>query len=531
MPPRLTTLAFVPYQWRSQWRDLRQRGAWRGANVAMVVMLGLAGLGVEFLLTLLATVSLARGRTDLGVALGELGLTAVLVGWISLPVLVSSVAGGGAGVTVRRLAQFPLSPLQLFAVGALGSLLQPAYWVLILASLMALVPLALMPQPAVGVLAGVVYLLAAAVISWALGLAASAVASSRRGREIALTAIAIVFFGSIPLYFGDFGHAEGEITYTLMGRRHLLIDAAGERGLLLAGRDWMPGALVSGAARGEGAALRLAILAAALAAGLGLSVLSLRRLLAHPAESLGGARSRRSAIRGLPGLPPPLGVAAVKELRYLLRTLDALLGFAFGAIAAVWIVIRPDHGPLALMLCFPATVLNEMVMPLNAFGLDGPAVDRYRLLPLTGRQILGSKNLAFLLLVLLEALPAVLAGFWRLGATFTLAALCAGLAAVVLMMAWGNQTSVRSPAPRAFFNFDSKEQGGGILSMLGVTLLWLLPFGVGLAARGAGRGALLLAEFVLLLAAAGILALTLPAAGRAFEARAQEMRDRLAGQE
>ena len=209
---------------------------------------------------------------------------------------------------------------------------------------------------------------------------------------------------------------------------------------------------------------------------------------------------------------------------------SAFLGFAFGAVAAVWIALRPEDGPRVLVLCMPMIVLNEMVMPLNAFGLDGASADRYRLLPLTGRQVLLGKNLAFLAVVVSEFAAPVAAGFWRVGITFSLAALCAGLAATLSMVAWGNQTSVRSPAPRAFFNFDSKEQAGGVLSMLGVAAVWLVPFLLGLAANLGGHGVLLLAEFALLGAAVLVYVLTLANAGREFEARAERMRAQLAGQ-
>jgi len=524
---RMTVLAFAPYQWRSQWRDLRQRGAWRGANVSTVIVVGALGLWGQIALCALAVVSLAKGEAFAGAALAEAGLMGVLLGWLVLPILVSSIAGGGPGVTVQRLVQFPLSSLQLFLVGALGSLLQPVYWVLVLASLVSLVPLALMPRPFAGMAAGLVYVAAAAVVSWGVGLFASAVSSSRRGREIALTVVAILVFGIIPLSFGHLSHADGVFRYRWLDREFLILDLEARQGLLVVVSDWMPAALVGGCARGEQVAVRFAMLVIALMAGLGLSVLSLRRLLRHPAEGLGGTRTRRRGIAAPPGLPPALGVVTVKELRYLRRTLDALLGFAFGAIAALWILLRPGDANKVLVLCLPVIALNEMVMPLNVFGLDGPAVDRYRLLPLSGRQVLLSKNLAFLGLVLAEITAPLVAGLWRLGAPFTLAAACAGLSACLLMIVWGNRTSIHAPARREFFNFDSKEQAGGILSMLGVVALWLIPFAVGLAARRGGAGALLVGELALLLAAAGVYALALPAAGRAFESRAEEMRARL----
>ncbi|MBK8167650.1 MAG: hypothetical protein IPK64_17020 [bacterium] len=522
---------FAPYQWRAQWRDLRQRGAWRGSNVATVIVLGIVGSMAQAGLSAAALAAIAAGDQATGLALAEAGLTGVLIAWIMLPVLVHSIAGGGAGVILQRLTQFPLSTPQVFTVGMVGTLIQPIYWVLILTSLLALAPLALAPRAGLALVAGLLYVVAVAVLSWAIGLAVGAVMSSRRGREIALTITAVLVFGFIPLLFGDFEHDGGQITFTLAKYEVVLLAPDAQSGLLLDVGRWMPAARIGAAARGEGAGWTLLALAAATAIGLCLSLVSLRRLITQPAQSLGSVRSRTSAITGLPGLPAVLGVPAMKEVRYLLRTLDALLAFAFAVIAAIWILIRPDDARLVLILCLPIIVLNEMVMPLNVFGLDGKAVDRYRLLPLSGAQVVLGKNIAFVLVLLLEFALPVLAGAWRAGVVFTTSALCAALAAVCLMMAWGNQVSVRSPAPRAFFNFDSKEQAGGILSMLGTILLWLVPFLLGLLARElGGHAALLAAEFLLLVAAASLYAATLPSAGRAFDARAEEMRARLAGQ-
>ncbi len=528
---RLTALIFVPYQWRAQWRDLNQRGAWRGANVATVIVLGLLGLFAQIAMAAAAVVAYRAGEVPAAIALAEAGLTGVLIGWLMLPILVHSIAGGGTGLVLQRLGQFPLSSVELFAVGALGSLAQPVYWVLMAASLVSLAPFALAPQPLLGLLAGGLYVLAAAMVAWALHLAMSALMSSRRGREVALAVTAVLMFGSFPLMRGDFDHEGGRLTYTVMDRTYVLLDVAQQSGLLATVDRWMPAGWVGAVAQDEEPGWRLLGLAAGGVAGFGLSILSLRRLLSQPAQGLGGVRTRQSTIVGLPGVSPQLGVTAVKELRYLLRTLDAMLGFAIGLVAAGWMLWRPEAAPSVLAFCLPIIVLNEMVMPLNAFGLDGTAVDRYRLLPLSGRQVLLSKNLAFVLVVAAEIVLPVLAGLWQAGILFTLAAVCAAAGGVLLMMAWGNQVSVRSPAPRAFFNFDSKEQAGGVLSMLGTTLMWGLPALVGLAANEfGGHGGFLAGEILFMLAAGAIYHTTLPSAGRAFDDRAEEMRSRLAGQ-
>ena len=54
---------------------------------------------------------------------------------------------------------FPLSLNRLLAIGALGHLVQPIYWVLILGSLAALLPLLAAPSATPGLLAGMLFLL------------------------------------------------------------------------------------------------------------------------------------------------------------------------------------------------------------------------------------------------------------------------------------------------------------------------------------------------------------------------------------
>jgi hypothetical protein len=169
------------------------------------------------------------------------------------------------------------------------------------------------------------------------------------------------------------------------------------------------------------------------------------------------------------------------------------------------------------------------VIPLNNFGLDGKAVDRYRLLPLSSRQVILSKNLAYVLLVLIELAAPVLVALFRVGVPYTLACLCGCLAVCCLTMAWGNFVSIRSPAPREFFNFDSSEQAGGMLPILYSLAIWAVPGGLGIGLMSIGPWAFLGGEILLLGTAAGVWAATLGPAGRQFETQAESMREKLAG--
>ena len=64
--------------------------------------------------------------------------------------------------------------------------------------------------------------------------------------------------------------------------------------------------------------------------------------------------------------------------------------------------------------------------------------------------------------------------------------------------AGGNLASVRSPSPRAFFNFDTKEQTGGGLALFLAALVWIPPALLFLVLQEAGMGAVAVGQAVLL---------------------------------
>ncbi len=526
----LNTLALWPWLWRSHWRDVGKRGIWKSANMAAVTVSALFCLPGFLILAVFAGVSLREGALERGLLMAELGLTGVMTCWLILPLVSSSVSGRGPGLELARLFQFPLSILQLFQVGVLATMIQPVYWVLAGISIFALVPLFFAPLPVPGLLAGGVFLVGAAVLSWALGLVMSAVLSSRRGKEVGLGVLA---FGgaAIWLFFvlGDFLEEEGSFTFEIFDRFYLLCNAEGTEGLLVSLRDWLPAAWVTGVADGSAPFWYLLALGALLAGGLGAAVLSLRRIVSQPPESMGGTGSRTRAIGPVPGLPVALGAAVTKELRYVSRTLDALMGWVSGAVAATWIILRPDHAPFVIAGVMPAVLFNQMVMPMNNFGLDRAAVDRYRLLPLSDRQVILSKNLAYLLLVLTEVAAPVLVSLVRVGPAHTLGCLCGCLAVCFLTMSWGNFISIKSPAPREFFNFDSKEQAGGALPMIYALAIWVVPGLLWLFLHGWSDWAFAVGEVILLGAAVGIWRAALGPAARSFAGGIERMRDQLAG--
>ena len=155
------------------------------------------------------------------------------------------------------------------------------------------------------------------------------------------------------------------------------------------------------------------------------------------AMALARRASRRnihfSLLRDIPQFPGPLGGLIRKNLRQMLSLLDpyAALALAVGGIAYRFLAPHPDPAAPAIVSLLIALTLSTYAQSL--FGLElasaGSGMTRYRLLPLSGWQILLAKDAAFLALLLilvfgLDPGP---------GLTFGLAALALGHHSSVLL--------------------------------------------------------------------------------------------------
>ncbi len=527
MAVRPLPLQLLPYLWRAWWRKQEKRSAWQGANTGIVILLAVFGLIGVLTSSAFAFKNLRADNPDTGLVLLEFCLNSVLMGWLFIPIMVGSTTAEGRGLQPVRLGQYPLSLGNLLSVGMLGHLVQPAYWILMVSSLCVLAPLSVAPNPAMGLAAGVLYIFFAGWLAWSVEIFGGALFSSRRGREVMMLIMSIVLVPALLIVNGDFKVTEGAITFTFSDHTWLLLSADATTGLFAQMRILSPAVWVSGAASGKGAFPGLALLALALASSISLASLSLRRVMLHPPSSLSGGKGALRTIGQMRGLPTVLGPLVIKELRYLTRTLDHLMGVGMGVAALVWVFVKPDHLPFVLPLAAVNIVINEAAIPLNNFGLDGAGADRYRLLPMTGQQAVLTKNLAYFALVGIHLVPVVLAGLLK-GAWWLTLAIILGTAAVTLVTAaGGNMVSISSPARRAFYNFDSKEQAGGSLALFLAMLVWLAPTIVYFGLVWLGMWAVALGMLVLLGGAWLIYRAWLKRAGRAFNDSAETMRERL----
>jgi hypothetical protein len=157
-------------------------------------------------------------------------------------------------------------------------------------------------------------------------------------------------------------------------------------------------------------------------------------------------------------LPGRLGGLITKDFRYFRRLLDPYLGVLVVILCAVHLVIAvapsADVFRISILLVFSA----NSAVAFDLFGLENPSsLDRYTLMPLTGRATLLSKNLACALLIGAQLFPLLLLALWRLGLWISFGGIIEALSLAVAYLAWGNWMSVSHPLKMQFYRFSSSS--------------------------------------------------------------------------
>jgi hypothetical protein len=151
---------------------------------------------------------------------------------------------------------------------------------------------------------------------------------------------------------------------------------------------------------------------------------------------------RHAALLWLPSFPSHLNQLIRKNLRELLATLDfyAALIFVIPA-AAIRAAGRLPHDALLPMTLLVMVMISTCALSL--FGLDGEGgFTRYRLLPLSGWQILAAKDAGFLLVSVVLTLPLNP---------------IAGLAAALIALAVGHGISVERHGDEKRWRFQTSH--------------------------------------------------------------------------
>ena len=249
---------------------------------------------------------------------------------------------------------------------------------------------------------------------------------------------------------------------------------------------------------------------------------------AHSTRSA-NAIARLRPLAGLLALRPAVGAAFLQQLTYLTRSPRAWFYVAYGPVCAL-LFVRQLAAPASPAL--PAFVLTAFFGAVNApflhnlFAFDGRGFALWQHAPVSGRDLLAGKDLAHFVWAAPSAVGLFLAT-WRTSGDLWL-----GLASVLLLGFFllahatvGNFDSAVSPAP-----LPLRWLAGNTLSGLGMVLSLLTAVvSCGLAgltwwlAAGAGTGAILGAQGLLLLAASIVYRRLLASAAGALSHRRESL--------
>jgi hypothetical protein len=160
--------------------------------------------------------------------------------------------------------------------------------------------------------------------------------------------------------------------------------------------------------------------------------------------------------RSIPRFPSPLNQMIRKNLREMLSTLDFVTAALIAVAAAGW----RAAGMLPKEAFFPFTFVAMLALStcaLSLFGLDGaPGLRRYSLLPVRGWQILLAKDVAFIAIALLIALPLYIP---------------AALASALIALAAGHRASTQHMTPQHRWRFQTGPSfGDGITQIVTMTM-------------------------------------------------------------
>lgn len=437
------TITIIRYQWRAYWRRLGRGGKATAGNQGIaLIIFGL--VFVKYLQWLrIATINLSRGKT----ALLEALLATIFLAW-----LFPLTDGGRSSIATRRWLHLPLSLKELFRLRVISVLMPPSSWLVIAGSLAICYPLAHAKKPALGIVAGLLFI----TMSGFAGLTVSHLISVALWRR-ALAAGAVLLSGAIGLY-------------VISGREVLPLST------------FLPSALVVRAAIGQRSWLAIVILAALCAVAYYAALWSFRQSLENTASRSASWDSEHSRSFVWLKLSGKLGGLVAKDLRYFRRLLDVYLGLLAAAAGCIYLVTAATVSQGVFLAFIVLVFLFNAALPFNSFGLDTRAgLGRYTLFPLSGKSIMLSKNLAYLGVLGVQTFPIIFLAGWRQGILTSAIGLveCASLACAYL--AWGNWMSVSHPLKMHFYRFASSGAAladalAGVVfgSLPGILMIYLL---------------------------------------------------------
>lgn len=411
----------LKYQWRAYWRRFRGSANLRARNAGVLAPIG-ALAALRFLQQLpIAASQLERGET----ARYETLLIVVFLAWM-VPVMGET----RRTITSRGLLHFPLSTRELFLVRVGSVFCSPLSWIIIALSLTLGYPVAVTHHPVTGVIGLLALLLLGLFTSLTITHLLQA-ALVRRLSFVALLVVSVVG-GLIWL------QKQTQFATTLKSR--------------------LPHRLAVSAATSP-TPLRSVTVLLALTVFFAILALWTFTLTLHSQQA---RRSQR--VFGLSQLPGKFGGLLKKDLRYSSRLLDVYLVLPIVVLFDMYLVSDAAPSTIAFSIVIALLFFPCVGIAFNLFGLDSAlALDRYTLFPLSGKEKLFSKNLAFVVLMFAVLATILPLAFWRLGWRVSFLGLMEFAAITLAYLFCGNWFSVKQPFRMQFYRFAS---GGSLVDMV-----------------------------------------------------------------
>ena len=423
--------AVLRFQWRAYWRRFQRAGNLTTNNAGVWILFG--GMGVFKYFQQLPGVGaqLARGETTRYQTL----LVGVFLVW-----MLRVMGESWRSISSRGLLHTPLTSRELFFIRLGSVFVSPASWIIAACSLALVYPLARAAQPLSGVIALFVFIW----FSVATSLTIAHVLGSAHMRKFLLGLIVVLSVVVSVVWLAKGKGITGSFT-------------------------WWPTTLAARAAVAPNALVALTSLAVITALVFVLALWTFTRSL----QFAGGRRSQRFTLLGRLEFPGRLGGLVKKDFRYFTRLLDLYFALPVVILFVNYLVWTSEPSPTIFRVVLIVLFLTCLSTAGNVFGLDNPlGLDRYSLFPLSGRDILLSKNLAFVWLFAILGAAVLPFALWRFGVRVT----ALGVVELILLMlayvSWGNWMSVRDPYKMQFYRFSA---GGSIADALMGLLFGSLP--------------------------------------------------------
>ena len=423
--------AVLRFQWRAYWRRFQRAGNLTTNNAGVWVLFGGMGVFKYFQQLPGVTAQLARGETTRYQTL----LVGVFLVWM-LPVMGES----WRSISSRGLLHTPLTSKELFFIRLGSILVSPASWIIAACSFALVYPLARAAHPVAGFIALLVFML----LSLATSLTIVHVLGNAQMRKLLL---ALIVISCVVVSVAWLAKGKG-ITGSFA---------------------WWPTTLAARAAVAPNTLGPLTALAAITAAAFALALWTFARSL----QFAGSRRSQRFTLLGRLEFPGRLGGLVKKDLRYFTRLLDLYFALPVVILFINYLVWTPDSSATIFRVVLVVLFLTCISTAGNVFGLDNTlGLDRYSLFPLSGRDILLSKNLAFAMLFAILGAAILPFALWRLGVRVAALGVVELILLVLAYVSWGNWMSVKDPYKMQFYRFSA---GGSIADALMGLLFGSLP--------------------------------------------------------